>query len=659
MDTPIYTGTAIIGGVDQRSQIPAFPPTAENEPTWIITSQSGKADITVVKADGTTPFDLTGATVTAEFVAVDTDLTPVSVPTVSFASNVVTAQWPKDTITAGWSTLPQDRSGAIALLIKVDDGTETIQFYSRFNVSDGSLAGTGTTLPLVFFEYTWNTAIDSEWAKYGRGTPDTMVKALNYLSGAGKNDWGTVIDKDLVTAPGSPSDNDQYIIAGVGGDWSTFTINDIVRYSDEDSVWYARTPTDGNFVFVADENQTYEYDGAAWAAQSITMTGQVTGGPVLTVDKTAISDQTLVTLTGGDTILFGDATDSDNLAKGDVADLLARANHTGTQTASTISDFDTEVSNNSDVTTNTAKVTNATHTGDVTGATALTIASVAITGQTTETAVSGDFVLFSDTDDSGNLKKADVADFAGETNTLGLAAGATGADVTSTKVGVELKVKGLLSGEGVDATISSDDVVFDLDFDGLSVEASPTSGDKLAIWDGANHKKIDWDDLPGAGGGETNTMSNVGGFTGVYKQKTGVDFELKTLQSSDSSLTITGNTSDIDIVSDPEFIAIDVPNDQTGTTYTLVLTDKDKKTVWMNNASANTLTIPTNASVAFPTNTTILVMMEGAGTTTIEGDTGVTVNGTSGGSVDINNQYQGATLVKRATDTWIVSGDIS
>jgi hypothetical protein len=56
-----------------------------------------------------------------------------------------------------------------------------------------------------------------------------------------------------------------------------------------------------------------------------------------------------------------------------------RANHTGTQTASTISDFDAEVANNSAVAANTAKVTNATHTGDVTGATALTIANNAVT----------------------------------------------------------------------------------------------------------------------------------------------------------------------------------------------------------------------------------------------------------------------------------------
>jgi len=57
-----------------------------------------------------------------------------------------------------------------------------------------------------------------------------------------------------------------------------------------------------------------------------------------------------------------------------------RSIHTGTQAASTISDFDTEVSNNTSVAANTAKVTNATHTGDVTGSTALTIANNAVTG---------------------------------------------------------------------------------------------------------------------------------------------------------------------------------------------------------------------------------------------------------------------------------------
>ena len=56
--------------------------------------------------------------------------------------------------------------------------------------------------------------------------------------------------------------------------------------------------------------------------------------------------------------------------------LLARASHTGTQVASTISDFDAAVAANAAVVASTAKVTNATHTGDATGATALTLTTV-------------------------------------------------------------------------------------------------------------------------------------------------------------------------------------------------------------------------------------------------------------------------------------------
>jgi hypothetical protein len=56
-------------------------------------------------------------------------------------------------------------------------------------------------------------------------------------------------------------------------------------------------------------------------------------------------------------------------------------------------------------------VSNATHTGDVTGDGALTIDPSAITGKATVTAVTGDFVLISDTSDAGALKKVDVNDF--------------------------------------------------------------------------------------------------------------------------------------------------------------------------------------------------------------------------------------------------------
>jgi len=98
-------------------------------------------------------------------------------------------------------------------------------------------------------------------------------------------------------------------------------------------------------------------------------------------------------------------------------------------------------------------------------------------------------------------------------------------------------------------------------------------------------------------------------------------------------------------------------NTQTGTTYTLVLADAGK-IVEMNNAGANTLTIPTNASVAFPTGTIINITQYGAGATTIEGDTGVTLNGVSAGSGAMDAQYAGVALYKRGTDEWIAQGGI-
>jgi hypothetical protein len=79
-----------------------------------------------------------------------------------------------------------------------------------------------------------------------------------------------------------------------------------------------------------------------------------------------------------------DKTKLDGVATGATANatdaaLRDRATHTGTQLASTISDFSTAVAATAAVTANTAKVSNATHTGDVTGATALTIANNAVT----------------------------------------------------------------------------------------------------------------------------------------------------------------------------------------------------------------------------------------------------------------------------------------
>ena len=56
---------------------------------------------------------------------------------------------------------------------------------------------------------------------------------------------------------------------------------------------------------------------------------------------------------------------------------------------------------------------NATHTGEVTGTTALTVDKTAITNKTAVTIDTADYVLISDSSDSGNLKKGLVSDLGG------------------------------------------------------------------------------------------------------------------------------------------------------------------------------------------------------------------------------------------------------
>lgn len=92
-------------------------------------------------------------------------------------------------------------------------------------------------------------------------------------------------------------------------------------------------------------------------------------------------------------------------------------------------------------------------------------------------------------------------------------------------------------------------------------------------------------------------------------------------------------------------------NDQTGTTYTLVLADAGKD-VRCTNASAIALTVPLNSSVAFPIGTMIPFSQGGAGAVTATAASGVTVNAANGSATTA--QYDARVLEKVGTDTWRV-----
>jgi hypothetical protein len=104
-------------------------------------------------------------------------------------------------------------------------------------------------------------------------------------------------------------------------------------------------------------------------------------------------------------------------------------------------------------------------------------------------------------------------------------------------------------------------------------------------------------------------------------------------------------------------------NAQTGTTYTFVLADADNKLVTASNASAQTYSIPTNASVAFPIGTQLNIIQIGAGQVTVSaatpGTTTVVSTGATAATPKCRAQYSAMTLIKRDTDSWYAVGDIA
>lgn len=144
----------------------------------------------------------------------------------------------------------------------------------------------------------------------------------------------------------------------------------------------------------------------------------------------------------------------------------------------------------------------------------------------------------------------------------------------------------------------------------------------------------------------------------------------KTINASNNTLTgvatlagtetLTNKTLTSPTVDDPK-LNLSV-NAQTGTTYTFVLADNGKF-VTASNSSAQTYSIPTNASVAFPVGTQIHIIQIGTGQVTINavtsGTTTVLSTGGTAAAPKIAARYGAATCIKTATDTWYVIGNLS
>lgn len=98
-------------------------------------------------------------------------------------------------------------------------------------------------------------------------------------------------------------------------------------------------------------------------------------------------------------------------------------------------------------------------------------------------------------------------------------------------------------------------------------------------------------------------------------------------------------------------------NQQTGTTYTLALSDVGGL-VELSNTSSITVTIPLDSSVAFAVGDRIDILQTNTGQVTVAGAGGVTLNAYDN-QYKLNGRWAAGTLIKRAADTWVLIGNIT
>jgi hypothetical protein len=164
--------------------------------------------------------------------------------------------------------------------------------------------------------------------------------------------------------------------------------------------------------------------------------------------------------------------------------------------------------------------------------------------------------------------------------------------------------------------------------------------------------------LVGASSGVVDNLA-VGTNNQVLTADSTQTLGVKWATPSSGDVTLTGTqTLTNKTLTDP--VVTESVNAQTGTTYTAVLTDA-KQMVTLSNASAITVTLPPNSSVAYAAGSKIDFIQKGAGQVTFAQGAGVTIrsNGATATAPKLRVQYSAATAWYEGSDVWYIVGDIS
>lgn len=122
------------------------------------------------------------------------------------------------------------------------------------------------------------------------------------------------------------------------------------------------------------------------------------------------------------------------------------------------------------------------------------------------------------------------------------------------------------------------------------------------------------------------------------------------------------STGDVLLATEMNGLVAFTLNSQSGATYTLASTDQYQVLIITTNASAKTVSIPTDATYNFPVGTVVSFLNTGAGDLTINavtsGTTTVTSAGASAAAPKVG-QYKSAAAIKTAANAWTVVGAVA
>lgn len=153
----------------------------------------------------------------------------------------------------------------------------------------------------------------------------------------------------------------------------------------------------------------------------------------------------------------------------------------------------------------------------------------------------------------------------------------------------------------------------------------------------------------------TNTSNISDNTTAIADNTTAISDNAANLQDHEASTTNVHGIQDTSLLATKEYVD-SVPLNEKTASYTLSLSDVGAM-VLMNVDTANTITVPTDASQNISIGSKISVLQSGIGQTDIVGDNGVTLNYTPGNK--LRTQWSSAMLVKLNTNSWLLVGDLS